>query len=181
MTNLPAPQPAKNPCGSCPYRKDVPSGVWAVSEYLKLVEYDRPTGEQPVHVAQRQAADLQVDGLPLEFLQNKEPKLREDDLPPVEWPPHPDLEWCPPGHGDIYTALRGTGLLDRLIEAGFTQAFVSNSDNLGAVPDARVALMPPMEASAPGSMGKNRPVWRISSSTTAFRSSVSPACWLFSG
>ncbi|HEX6246911.1 MAG TPA: UTP--glucose-1-phosphate uridylyltransferase [Nocardioidaceae bacterium] len=83
--------------------------------------------------------DLAVDGLPLEFLQNKEPKLRVDDLTPVSWEADPDLEWCPPGHGDIYTALRGTGLLDRLIEAGYTQAFVSNSDNLGAVPDPRVA------------------------------------------
>ena len=74
-----------------------------------------------------------------DFLQNKEPKLRSDDLTPVEWPADPALEWCPPGHGDLYTALRGTGLLDRLIEAGFTQAFVSNSDNLGAVPDPAVA------------------------------------------
>ena len=77
--------------------------------------------------------------LPLDFLQNKEPKLRSDDLTPVEWPADPTLEWCPPGHGDIYTALRGTGLLDALLEAGFTQAFVSNSDNLGAVPAPRVA------------------------------------------
>ena len=83
--------------------------------------------------------DLPVDGLPLEFLQNKEPKLRVDDLTPVSWEAEPSLEWCPPGHGDIYTALRGAGLLDRLIAAGFTQVFVSNSDNLGAVPDARVA------------------------------------------
>jgi UTP--glucose-1-phosphate uridylyltransferase len=83
--------------------------------------------------------ELAVDGLPLDFLQNKEPKLRADDLTPVEWPADPDLEWCPPGHGDIYTALRGTGLLDRLIDAGYTQVFVSNSDNLGAVPDPRVA------------------------------------------
>ncbi|HET6653429.1 MAG TPA: UTP--glucose-1-phosphate uridylyltransferase [Nocardioides sp.] len=77
--------------------------------------------------------------LPLDFLQNKEPKLRADDLTPVEWPADPTLEWCPPGHGDIYTALRGTGLLDRLVKAGFRHAFVSNSDNLGAVPDPRVA------------------------------------------
>ena len=84
-------------------------------------------------------ADLAVGGLPLDFLQNKEPKLRADDLTPVAWDKDPDLEWCPPGHGDIYTALRGTGLLDTLIEAGYTQVFVSNSDNLGAVPDAQVA------------------------------------------
>ncbi|GAB2761298.1 UTP--glucose-1-phosphate uridylyltransferase [Nocardioides pakistanensis] len=82
---------------------------------------------------------LAVDGLPLEFLQNKEPKLRADDLTPVTWDADPSLEWCPPGHGDIYTALRGTGLLQRLIDAGYRQVFVSNSDNLGAVPDARVA------------------------------------------
>jgi UTP--glucose-1-phosphate uridylyltransferase len=83
--------------------------------------------------------DLAVDDLPLDFLQNKEPKLRSDDLTPVQWDAEPDLEWCPPGHGDIYTALRGTGLLQKLIDAGYRQAFVSNSDNLGAVPDARVA------------------------------------------
>ncbi|HET6625849.1 MAG TPA: UTP--glucose-1-phosphate uridylyltransferase, partial [Nocardioidaceae bacterium] len=83
--------------------------------------------------------DLAVDGLPIEFLQNKEPKLRADDLTPVSWQSDPDLEWCPPGHGDLYTAMRGTGLLQGLIDAGYTQVFVSNSDNLGAVPDARVA------------------------------------------
>ena len=38
---------------------------------------------------------------------------------PVSYPKDPDLEWCPPGHGDLYTALRGTGLLDRLIDAGY--------------------------------------------------------------
>ena len=59
--------------------------------------------------------ELPVEGLPLDFLQNKEPKLRADDLTPVEWPADPDLEWCPPGHGDIYTALRGTGLLDAML------------------------------------------------------------------
>jgi UTP--glucose-1-phosphate uridylyltransferase len=83
--------------------------------------------------------DLAVDGLPLDFLQNKEPKLLAADLSPVTWEADPDLEWCPPGHGDLYTALRGSGLLDRLIEAGYRRAFVSNSDNLGATPDPRVA------------------------------------------
>lgn len=83
--------------------------------------------------------DLPVDGLPLEFLQNKEPKLLVEDLMPVAWPKDPTLEWCPPGHGDIYTALQGSGLLEQLIDAGYRYAFVSNSDNLGAIPDARVA------------------------------------------
>lgn len=82
---------------------------------------------------------LAVDGLPLDFLQNKEPKLRAEDLTPVSWPADETLEWCPPGHGDLYTALVGTGLLERLAEAGYERVFVSNSDNLGAVPDPRVA------------------------------------------
>lgn len=40
--------PAKNPCGSCPYRKDVPSGLWAEEEYVKLPPYDNDTPEQPM-------------------------------------------------------------------------------------------------------------------------------------
>lgn len=40
------PAPAARPCGSCPYRRDVPSGLWAPEEYAKLPEYDRPTMEQ---------------------------------------------------------------------------------------------------------------------------------------
>jgi len=83
--------------------------------------------------------DLPVPGLPLEFRQNMEPRLLASDLMPVEWHDDPDLEWCPPGHGDIYTALRGSGVLAKLIEQGYRYAFVSNSDNLGAVPDAEVA------------------------------------------
>jgi UTP--glucose-1-phosphate uridylyltransferase len=83
--------------------------------------------------------DLAVEGLPLELLQNKEPKLLAEDLTPVTWEKEPDLEWCPPGHGDLYTALHSSGLVERLLDAGFTQVFVSNSDNLGAIADARVA------------------------------------------
>ncbi len=83
--------------------------------------------------------DLPVDGLPLDFLQNAEPKLRADDLSPVEWPRDPDLEWCPPGHGDVYVALKGSGLLSRLREKGVRYAFLSNSDNLGATCDPDVA------------------------------------------
>jgi UTP--glucose-1-phosphate uridylyltransferase len=42
---------------------------------------------------------------------------------------------CPPGHGDIYPALLGTGMLGRLREKGINYVFVSNSDNLGATLD----------------------------------------------
>jgi len=82
---------------------------------------------------------LATGEVPLEVLQNRVPKLRADDLTPVSWPRDPGLEWCPPGHGDLYTVLHTSGLLDRLLERGLTQLFVSNSDNLAAVPAPRVA------------------------------------------
>lgn len=83
--------------------------------------------------------ELPVEGLPLSFTQNQEPKLRADDLTPVEWPADPSLEWCPPGHGDLYPALEGSGVLDQLLEHGFRYACVSNGDNLGAAPNATIA------------------------------------------
>ncbi len=83
--------------------------------------------------------DLAVDGIGLDFLQNREPKLRADDLTPVEWPADPTLEWCPPGHGDLYTALAVSGALDQLLAAGLRYAFVSNADNLRATADPRLA------------------------------------------
>jgi UTP--glucose-1-phosphate uridylyltransferase len=82
---------------------------------------------------------LRVPGVPLDFLQGREPKIRADDLQPVQWPADPELEWCPPGHGDIYTALAASGTLDTLLGAGLRYAFVSNSDNLGALADVRIA------------------------------------------
>ena len=76
--------------------------------------------------------------VPADFVQHKEPKIRVDDLMPVEWPADPSLEWCPPGHGDLYTALLTSGMLEALLEHGYRYAFVSNSDNLGAVLEPRI-------------------------------------------
>lgn len=76
--------------------------------------------------------------IPLDFVQHKIPKVAQDDLSPVEWPQDPDLEWCPPGHGDIYTALVTSDMLTTLLNAGYEYAFVSNSDNLGAVMDTAI-------------------------------------------
>ncbi len=72
----------------------------------------------------------------LDFLQGRVPKLRADSLLPAECPANPDLEWCPPGHGDIYPSLIGSGLLEDLLARGVRYLFVSNSDNLGATVDA---------------------------------------------
>ena len=67
------------------------------------------------------------------------PKLDADTLMPVSWPAAPALEWCPPGHGDVYGALRSSGMLDALRERGFRYAMISNADNLGATVDPRIA------------------------------------------
>jgi UTP--glucose-1-phosphate uridylyltransferase len=81
--------------------------------------------------------DLSAD-VPADFVQNKVPKIGADELQPVAWPDDPSLEWAPPGHGDLYTALVTSGMLDALLERGYRWAFVSNSDNLGAVLEPRI-------------------------------------------
>jgi UDP-N-acetylglucosamine pyrophosphorylase len=68
----------------------------------------------------------------LELMQSIVPKVDAATFRPVAWPANPQLEWCPPGHGDIYPSLLGSGWLDRLLAAGVKFMFVSNSDNLGA-------------------------------------------------
>jgi UTP--glucose-1-phosphate uridylyltransferase len=72
---------------------------------------------------------------PLLFMQNKFPKVMQQDFSPATWPQDPALEWNPPGHGDIYAAIYTSGMLKRLINQGITYAFISNSDNLGATMD----------------------------------------------
>jgi UDP-N-acetylglucosamine pyrophosphorylase len=68
----------------------------------------------------------------LELMQSAVPKVDARTLKPVSWPANVELEWCPPGHGDLYPSLLGSGWLGRLLAAGVKYMFVSNSDNLGA-------------------------------------------------
>lgn len=72
---------------------------------------------------------------PFYFIQNKFPKVLASDLQPVSWPDNPELEWNPPGHGDIYGSLYSSGLLKRLLNKGIEYGFIANSDNLGATID----------------------------------------------
>ncbi|MBV9205168.1 MAG: UTP--glucose-1-phosphate uridylyltransferase [Actinobacteria bacterium] len=106
---------------------------------LPLVLMDSATTRGPSLDALRRYDALRVPGVPPDFLQGREPKIRAGDWLPVRWPADPELEWCPPGHGDIYTALAASGTLDALLGAGLHYAFVSNSDNLGALADVRIA------------------------------------------
>ena len=82
-------------------------------------------------------ADQDLSGADkVELMQNQIPKIDAQTMEPVVWPKNESSEWCPPGHGDLYAALSGSGWLDTLLAEGVKYAFVSNSDNLGAVLDA---------------------------------------------
>ncbi|MDY6792754.1 MAG: UTP--glucose-1-phosphate uridylyltransferase [Thermodesulfobacteriota bacterium] len=74
--------------------------------------------------------------VPRIFLQHKFPKILHEGLSPATWPEKPELEWNPPGHGDVYTALYASGMLKTLLEEDIRYAFISNCDNLGAGMDA---------------------------------------------
>ncbi|MCK9557730.1 MAG: UTP--glucose-1-phosphate uridylyltransferase [Candidatus Cloacimonetes bacterium] len=82
--------------------------------------------------------DLINQDLPIAFVQNKFPRILQGTLVPFE-SKDKDQRWNPPGHGDLYTAISTSGILDALISKGYRYAFVSNSDNLGAVVDPSIA------------------------------------------
>jgi len=104
---------------------------------LPLVLMNSEATRADTDAALARHSELDV-GLPLEFMQSMIPKLDAETLEPVSWPKEPALEWCPPGHGDVYGALCRSGVLDRLLEAGFRYAMISNSDNLGALVEPRI-------------------------------------------
>ena len=77
--------------------------------------------------------------VPADFVQHKEPKLLVDgpDAGRVARRPR-RRSGARPGHGDLYTALLTSGMLDALLDGGYRWAFISNSDNLAAVLEPRV-------------------------------------------
>jgi UTP--glucose-1-phosphate uridylyltransferase len=106
---------------------------------LPLVLMNSEATRSETLAALRGHDELPVDDLSLDFLQSMIPKLDAESLAPISWPAGPALEWCPPGHGDVYGALRRSGMLAALLERGFCYAMISNSDNLGATLDPRIA------------------------------------------
>jgi UTP--glucose-1-phosphate uridylyltransferase len=104
---------------------------------LPLVLMDSQATQKETLAALGRHSELDT-GLAPDFLQSMIPKLDAESLSPISWAREPSLEWCPPGHGDVYGALRASGMLTALIERGFEHAMISNSDNLGATVDARI-------------------------------------------
>ncbi|KAI5170967.1 UTP--glucose-1-phosphate uridylyltransferase [Nematocida sp. LUAm3] len=74
------------------------------------------------------------------FEQSTFPRIYSSTLLPVlsdTSPGHP-LEkegWYPPGHGDLFSSLQESGMLDKLLAEGKDYLFISNIDNLKAVVD----------------------------------------------
>jgi UTP--glucose-1-phosphate uridylyltransferase len=104
---------------------------------LPLVLMDSFHTHQPTLAALARYPDF-VQDVPGSFLQHKTPKIFKQDLTPATWPSDPSKEWCPPGHGDLYAALSTSGILRKLLAAGYEYAFISNSDNLGATLDVNI-------------------------------------------
>jgi UTP--glucose-1-phosphate uridylyltransferase len=104
---------------------------------LPLVLMDS-AGTRPETLAALARTPAIAGDVPADFLQHLAPKIRAEDLMPASWPPDPALEWCPPGHGDVYASLGGSGVLGELLEHGYRHAMISNADNLGASVDARI-------------------------------------------
>ena len=102
---------------------------------LPLVLMHSFATQEPSLAALARHTGLADQDVAQDFLQGRVPKLRADDLAPAEHPAAPELEWAPPGHGDLYASLVGSGMLAALRAAGYRYAFVSNADNLGAVLD----------------------------------------------
>jgi UTP--glucose-1-phosphate uridylyltransferase len=108
---------------------------------LPLVLMDSDATREATLRALARFPGLEVEELPLDFVQSMIPKLDAGTLEPVSWPQEPGLEWTPPGHGDVYGALRRSGMLAALLERGFRYAMISNADNLGATTDPRIAAV----------------------------------------
>jgi UTP--glucose-1-phosphate uridylyltransferase len=106
---------------------------------LPLLFMNSEATRAPTLAALAKFPELATPELPEDFLQSMVPKLDAESMLPARWPAATELEWCPPGHGDVYASLVGSGLLEALKAQGFRYVMISNSDNLGATVDPRIA------------------------------------------
>ena len=84
---------------------------------LPLVLMDSESTREPTLRELGRHPELARDGIAPDFMQSVMPKLDAETLEPVSWPAAPALEWYPPGHGDVYGALRRSGMLEALLRA----------------------------------------------------------------
>lgn len=98
---------------------------------IPLVHMTSFSTDADVRSAMAGYAELSSGGLPVSFLQHRHPKIYLDTMMPANEQDE-ELNWNPPGHGDIYAALIASGLAEKLVQMGKRYAFVANADNLGA-------------------------------------------------
>ena len=73
------------------------------------------------------------------FNQNFLPRMSTSFNPlATEYNDSEKILWYPPGHGDIYQALRQSEVFKQLENLGIKYLFISNSDNLGATIDLAI-------------------------------------------
>jgi UTP--glucose-1-phosphate uridylyltransferase len=99
--------------------------------HIPLIHMTSFSTDSDVRNAMKPYADLSPSGLPSSFLQHRHPKVYADTFMPAA-EPNEELNWNPPGHGDIYASLLATGLAEKLLSLGKRYLFVANADNLGA-------------------------------------------------
>jgi UTP--glucose-1-phosphate uridylyltransferase len=105
--------------------------------HIPLVHMTSFSTDDDVRRIMDAATDMRIEGLPAVFQQHKHPKVFADSLAPTD-DSEEELNWNPPGHGDIYAALIATGLAEKLLAQGRRFVFVANSDNLGATVDPSI-------------------------------------------
>ncbi len=110
------------------------NGEYNTSIPLVLMNSFR-TYEDTEKILEKYQDDLKVTS----FLQNKFPRLEINSLAPLSEKEYGIDAWYPPGHGDLYNCIKNQGLLDKWLEQGKEVLFISNSDNLGATVDPRIA------------------------------------------
>lgn len=98
---------------------------------IPLIHMTSFSTDGDVRAAMSSYSDLSPGGLPCSFLQHRHPKIYVDSMRPAS-EQESELNWNPPGHGDIYAALLASGLAEKLLALGKRYLFVANADNLGA-------------------------------------------------
>lgn len=93
------------------------------------------THQETLARLQNQKTSVHIDC----FQQNRYLRLDKETNQPLDPNILGEDAWYPPGHGDIFSCLQNQGLMDRLLDEGKEILFVSNADNLGAVPDPKIA------------------------------------------
>ena len=92
------------------------------------------TDRDTKRVVRKYSEDLDIHT----FRQNKFPRLRRDSLLPVSTVSDKIETSYPPGHGDLFSSIMQSGILDRLVRQGKRYLFIANADNLGASVDLRI-------------------------------------------